>query len=148
MGLFSSISATTSGLAAQRVRMDTVASNVANLDTTRAADGEGPYLRQVVRFASAQQAAPFQQVVARLSGQPQGGVVLTQVETDQQTPTRMQYEPSHPDADEDGYVEMPNVDLVTEMTDLTSANRSYQANVTVLNALKQMALRALDIGSR
>ncbi len=148
MGLFSSISATTSGLAAQRVRMDTVASNVANLDTTRAADGEGPYLRQVVRFASAQQAAPFQQVVARLSGQPQGGVVLTQVETDQQTPTRMQYEPSHPDADEDGYVELPNVDLVTEMTDLTSANRSYQANVTVLNALKQMALRALDIGSR
>lgn len=148
MGLFSSISATTSGLAAQRVRMDTVASNVANLDTTRAGDGEGPYLRQVVRFASAQQAAPFQQVVARLSGQPQGGVVLTQVETDQQTPTRMQYEPSHPDADEDGYVEMPNVDLVTEMTDLTSANRSYQANVTVLNALKQMALRALDIGSR
>lgn len=148
MGLFSSISATTSGLAAQRARMDTVASNVANLDTTRAADGEGPYLRQVVRFASAQQAAPFQQVVARLSGQPQGGVVLTQVETDQQTPTRMQYEPSHPDADEDGYVELPNVDLVTEMTDLTSANRSYQANVTVLNALKQMALRALDIGSR
>lgn len=148
MGLFSSISATTSGLAAQRVRMDTVASNVANLDTTRGADGEGPYVRQVVRFASGPQGAPFQQMVARLSGQPQGGVVLTQVETDQQTPTRMQYEPSHPDADEDGYVELPNVDLVTEMTDLTSANRSYQANVTVLNALKQMALRALDIGSR
>ena len=148
MGLFSSISATTSGLAAQRVRMDTVASNVANLDTTRSADGDGPYKRQVVRFASPGQAAPFQHLVARLAGKPRGGVVLTSVETDEESPTRIQYDPSHPDADEDGYVELPNVDLVTEMTDLTSANRSYQANVTVLNALKQMALRALDIGSR
>ena len=64
------------------------------------------------------------------------------------TPTRMQYDPTHPDANADGYVELPNIDLVTEMTDLTSANRSYQANVTVLNAIKQMALHALDIGSR
>lgn len=148
MGLFQSISATTSGLAAQRVRMDTVSANVANIDTTRTSDGDGPYRRHVVRFASPQQAMPFRNLVARFSGQPQNGVVLTQVETDESTPLRRNYDPSHPDADEDGYVELPNVDLVTEMTDLTSANRSYQANATVLNALKQMALRALDIGSR
>ena len=67
---------------------------------------------------------------------------------DNTTPTRIISDPSNPDANAEGMVEMPNVDLVTEMTDLTSANRSYQANVTVLNAIKEMALRALDIGSR
>jgi flagellar basal-body rod protein FlgC len=91
---------------------------------------------------------PFADIVSRFTGQPQGGVVLTQVQEDTTTPTRQVYDPSHPDSDEEGLVEMPNVNLISEMTDLTSANRSYQANVTVLNALKQMALRALDIGSR
>ena len=148
MGLIGSIASSASGLAAQRVRMDTISGNVANLDTTRSADGSGPYRRHVVRFSAGGEDAPFAQLVARFSGQPQGGVVLTQVETDTTTPTRRSYDPSHPDADPDGFVELPNVDLVTEMTDLASANRSYQANVTVLNAVKQMALRALDIGSR
>ena len=148
MGLFQAISATTSGLTAQRVRMDTVSSNVANMDTTRTPDGTGPYRRQVVRFAAAGQTAPFQNVVSRFTSEPGAGVVLTQVAVDTVTPTRRNYDPSHPDADADGFVELPNVDLVTEMTDLTSANRSYQANATVLNAIKQMALRALDIGSR
>jgi flagellar basal-body rod protein FlgC len=148
MGLFSAIRATTSGLSAQRVRMDVVASNVANLETTRTPDGEGPYHRQVVRFAAASENMPFADIVSRFTGQPQGGVVLTQVQEDTTTPTRQVYDPSHPDSDEEGLVEMPNVNLISEMTDLTSANRSYQANVTVLNALKQMALRALDIGSR
>ncbi len=148
MGLLSAIQATTSGLAAQRVRMDTVSGNVANIDTTRTADGTGAYRRHIVRFAAASQAVPFKQTLARLSGQPEEGVVLTQVSVDNTTPMRREYDPTHPDAGPDGFVEMPNVDLVTEMTDLASANRSYQANVTVLNAIKQMALRALDIGSR
>jgi flagellar basal-body rod protein FlgC len=148
MGLISALAASASGLAAQRVRMDTVSGNVANIDTTRTADGDGPYRRHIVRFAAGEQALPFAAVVQKFTGQASSGVVLTSVETDTTTPTRQQYDPSHPDADADGIVELPNVDLVTEMTDLASANRSYQANVTVLNAVKQMALRALDIGNR
>ena len=147
MGLLGAIQSTTSGLAAQRVRLDVVSSNVANIDTTRTPEG-GPYQRQVVRFASGGDNVPFANLVSRLSGQQSNGVVLTSVSKDTTTPSRMVNDPSNPDADEDGMVEMPNVDLVTEMTDMTSANRSYQANVTVLNAIKQMALRALDIASR
>lgn len=148
MGLISAIHSTTSGLAAQRARMDVVSSNVANVDTTRAADGEGPYKRQVVRFAATDGSAPFSNILQRMSNTPTNGVIVTQVTEDETTPTRWVMDPSNPDANEEGMVEMPNVDLVTEMTDLTSANRSYQANVTVLNAIKEMALRALDIGSR
>jgi flagellar basal-body rod protein FlgC len=147
MGLFRAIAATASGLAAQRVRMDTVSSNVANIDTTRTPGG-GPYRRKIVRFSDGESALPFSSVVQKFTGQANTGVVLTSVDVDTQTPTRMEYEPAHPDANADGYVEMPNVDMIQEMTDLTSANRSYQANVTVLNAVKQMALRALDIGTR
>lgn len=146
MGFFSTVSAIASGLAAQRVRMDVVSANVANIDTTRTPEG-GPYLRRVVRFASADQLS-FPALVRRFTGSAATGVVLTQVGVDTVTPTRQVYDPSHPDANPEGYVELPNVDLVTEMTDLVSANRSYQANATVLNALKQMALRALDIGNR
>jgi flagellar basal-body rod protein FlgC len=148
MGLFRSIESTTSGLAAQRVRMDVVSANVANIDTTRTPDGDGPYQRHVVRFASGDSPVAFSRLVQRFTGQADTGIVVTQVGIDNVSPTRRSYEPAHPDADADGFVELPNVDLVTEMTDLTSANRSYQANATVLNALKQMALRALDIGSR
>lgn len=148
MGLISSLSAAASGLAAQRVRMDTVSGNVANIETTRTPDGDGPYRRHIVRFSAAGGATPFAQVAQRFTGEATTGVVLASVGTDTTTPTRREYEPAHPDADQDGFVELPNVDMVTEMTDLTSANRSYQANVTVLNAIKQMALRALDIGNR
>jgi len=148
MGLIRSIASTASGLAAQRVRMDVVSSNVANLETTNTPEG-GPYRRQVVRFSSGDPSAPFANVVRRFMGGGSTGVVLTQVDVDTTSPTRFVSDPSHPDADpETGLLEMPNVDLVQEMTDLTSANRSYQANVTVLNAIKQMALRALDITSR
>jgi flagellar basal-body rod protein FlgC len=147
MGLINAMRATTSGLAAQRVRMDTVSGNVANIDTTRTPEG-GAYRRHVVNFAAADNGMPFANLVAKFNGQASTGVVLTQVTTDNVSPMREAYDPASPDANEDGYVELPNVDLVTEMTDLTSANRSYQANATVLNAIKQMALRALDIGNR
>ncbi|WBL36676.1 flagellar basal body rod protein FlgC [Tepidiforma flava] len=148
MSLIRAIASTASGLAAQRVRMDVVANNVANIDTTATPEG-GPYQRRVVRFASGDPALPFSGVIRKFLGGGSMGVVLTQVAVDAETPGRTVYDPSHPDADpETGYLQMPNVDLVQEMTDLTSANRSYQANVTVLNAMKQMALRALDITSR
>jgi flagellar basal-body rod protein FlgC len=143
-----SISSSASGLAAQRVRMDVISDNVANIETTHTPEG-GPYKRKVVRFASGDPALPFANVVSKFMGGGSTGVVLTQVGEDTQTPTRFVSDPSNPDADPNtGMVEMPNVDMVQEMTDLTSANRSYQANVTVLNAEKQMALKALDITSR
>jgi flagellar basal-body rod protein FlgC len=148
MGLIRSIQATTSGLTAQRVRLDTIGGNVANLETTRTPDGSGPYRRHVVRFTAGGDGMPFAQIVGRFTGGAQNGVVVTEVGIDNTSPTRQVFDPAHPDAAEDGYVELPNIDLVTEMTDLTSANRSYQANVTVLNAIKEMALRALDISSR
>jgi flagellar basal-body rod protein FlgC len=148
MSLMRSISSSASGLAAQRVRMDVISDNVANIETTHTPEG-GPYKRKVVRFASGDPALPFANVVSKFMGGGSTGVVLTQVGEDTQTPTRFVSDPSNPDADPNtGMVEMPNVDMVQEMTDLTSANRSYQANVTVLNAEKQMALKALDITSR
>ncbi|GAB4326151.1 MAG: flagellar basal body rod protein FlgC [Dehalococcoidia bacterium] len=146
MGLVRAISTAASGLTAQRVRMDVVAANIANMNTTRTPDGDGPYLRRVVRFAAAG-ASPFDPVASRL-GRYRSGVVVASTAIDRDTPTRRVYDPGHADADEDGFVEMPNVDVVTEMTNLTSANRSYGANVTVLNAVKEMALRALDIANR
>jgi flagellar basal-body rod protein FlgC len=128
--------------------MDVISDNVANIETTHTPEG-GPYKRKVVRFASGDPALPFANVVSKFMGGGSTGVVLTQVGEDTQTPTRFVSDPSNPDADPNtGMVEMPNVDMVQEMTDLTSANRSYQANVTVLNAEKQMALKALDITSR
>jgi len=148
MGLMRAISAAASGLGAQRVRMDTISANVANIETTRTSNGAGPYKRHVVRFTSNGADLPFSHLVQRFTGQPDTGVVLTQVGVDELSPTRQVFDPAAPDANTDGMVDMPNVDLVTEMTDLTSANRSYQANVTVINAVKQMALRALDIGNR
>jgi len=128
--------------------MDVVSGNVANIDTTNTPEG-GPYQRKVVRFSSGDPSLPFSNIVRKFTGGGNTGVVLTQVARDEESPTRFVTDPSHPDADpETGLVEMPNVDMIQEMTDLTSANRSYQANVTVLNAVKQMALRALDIGAR
>lgn len=147
MGLVRAISAAASGLSAQRVRMDVIAGNIANLNTTRTPGGEGPYQRRVVLFSEAG-GSPFEAVVARFGGHRESGVVVASTALDTDTPSRRIYDPSHGDADEDGFVEMPNVDMVTEMTDLTSANRSYGANVTVLNAVKEMALRALDIANR
>lgn len=147
MGLIRALASSASGLAAQRVRMDVVSSNVANIETTNTPEG-GPYQRKVVRFASGDPAMPFSNMIRRFTGGADTGVVLTQVGVDGESQGRSVYDPAHPDADGEGFVAMPNVDMVQEMTDLTSANRSYQANVTVLNAVKQMALRALDISSR
>lgn len=146
MGLLSAMNTTASGIAAQRIRMDIVGSNVANMNTTRGANG-GPYRRQITEISEGAASFTLPRSVSDLLGRPTTGVV-TRTGEDNVTPLRRVYDPGHPDADADGFYEMPNVDLVTEMTDLTSASRSYSANVTVLNALKDMALRALDIGSR
>jgi flagellar basal-body rod protein FlgC len=138
MSLLSSMKISASGLAAESRRLEVVASNIANAQTTRTADG-GPYRRKTLVFA---------EVLAR-SGDSRraslGGVAVTGVEQDP-TPPRMVYNPGHPDADEKGYVAMPNVDIVYEMADLITASRAYEANVTAFNSARSMAAKALEIG--
>jgi len=146
MGLLQSMRISASSLLAQRLRMDVVANNVANMNTTRTATG-GPYRRQTVAIAEQGREVVFRDFLRRESGEAGtgGGVQVTAIREDN-TPPRRVFDPSHPDADGDGYVLLPDINVVTEMTDLLSARRAYEASVTVLNATKSMALRALEIG--
>ncbi|PKO15726.1 MAG: flagellar basal body rod protein FlgC [Chloroflexi bacterium HGW-Chloroflexi-10] len=135
-----------SGLQAQRLRLDVISNNIANSQTTRTAAG-GAYQRQDVIFMP-QGSRPFLPTyVAERQGldTTTGGVKVHQIITDE-TEGSMVYDPTHPDANEDGYVEYPNVNPVVEMTNMLSATRSYEANLTVVDAAKRMALKALEIG--
>lgn len=145
MGILRSIQISGSALLAQRLRMDVVANNVANMNTTRGPDG-GPYRHQSVRFVEDQAATPFRDVLGRAGNVARGSGVRVSEIVEDNTPPRRVHDPQHPDADENGDVLMPNVDMVTEMTDIVSARRAYEASVTVLNATKAMALKALEIG--
>jgi flagellar basal-body rod protein FlgC len=151
MSIFHSMNTTASALTAQRLRMDIVSSNMANADTTRAklVDGEWePYRRKsVVMEPKENQFSSFLQVAMNTSSD-QGagsGVKVTNIVEDE-TPFQLVYDPTHRDANEDGYVQLPNVDPLREMVDLMSATRSYEANVTVFNASKNMLMKALEIG--
>lgn len=142
MGLFQGLDISASGLTANRFRMDVISANIANANTTRArrVDGEWiPYQRQMVVMQPAQ--SSFRDVLNRKLE----GVKVTRVVKDE-TPFKLLYQPEHPDADENGYVRLPNVDLLKETVDMVTATRSYEANVTAFNASKQMALKALEIG--
>jgi len=141
--MFGAIDAAASGLTAERLRMDVISNNIANVNTTRTTEG-GPYRRQMVVFAPKTNEENFAQV---LSGHldTDNGVRVVGIGKDN-SPTRKVYDPAHPDANKDGYVEMPNINIVTEMVDMITATRAYEANVTVLNAAKSMALKALEIG--
>jgi len=130
MSFISAINTSASGLTAQRLRTEVIANNIANVNTTRTQEG-GPYSRKRVIFAE------------RLK---QKGVRVVKVAEDTQTQFKLKYAPGHPDAGPEGYVRMPNVNVVTEMVDLISATRSYQANVTVISASKNMTEQALNIG--
>lgn len=140
---FNSMNTSTSALTAQRFRLDVIAENIANVNTTRTADGEAYRRRTVVL----EQAEPsFEQYLNDGMNKTAGrGVKVASVEEDQ-SPLKLVYDPTHPDANEEGYVEMPNVDIVKEMIDMISASRSYEANVTALNASKNLAMKALEIG--
>jgi len=133
-----------SGLTAERLRMDIIANNIANAASTRTEDG-GPYRRQMPVFAP-REAESFSSVFNRTQSQMDSEGVRVVGITKDAAPFKKVYNPHHPDADKDGYVNMPNVDTVTEMVDMISASRSYEANVTVINAAKSMALKALEIG--
>ena len=145
MGLFTSFDTSASGLTAQRYRMDIISQNVANANTTRTADGT-PYRRKVVVFEEKGGRTSFDSVLGRVKDNYAGkGVRGSQVTEDQWTEMKKVYDPSHPDADENGYVMYPNVDIVTEMTNLIDASRAYEANATAFSASKSIATKGLNI---
>lgn len=146
MGYFSALNASASGLSAQRLRLDTISQNIANANTTRTENGT-PYRRKIVLFASRDDSKPFSQYLTDANRKMigMGGVRAVKIAEDN-SPFRRVYEPGHPDADEDGYVLMPNVDITTEMVNMISATRAYEANITAINTSKDMAMKALEIG--
>ena len=145
MGFLDALRASASGLSAQRMRMKLIAGNLANVNTTRTPEG-GPYQRREPIFSAASpRADSFQDV---LKARQQGEVVEVQtvgVVKDGRDPI-MKYEPDHPDADENGFVAMPNISVTEEMVSLVSASRSYEANIAAVKATKNMVLKALEIG--
>lgn len=148
MSMFSAFNINASGLTAQRYRMDVISENVANASTTRTADGT-PYRRKVVTFVQKGNQNDFDRVLGKVSrGYSGQGVRVEKVSEDNETPMNMVYDPSHPDADENGYVTYPNVNIITEMTNLIDASRAYEANSTAFNASKSMALQGLELGKQ
>ena len=143
MSFLSSMSISASALTATRLRMDVVAENIANVDTTRTEYGE-PYRRKYVVFQERTNKRGFEHFFNRARN-AEGGVRVVHIGRDS-SDFKLDYNPSHPDADEDGYVRMPNVEIVQEMTDMMAAYRSYEANITALNAFKDMATKTLEIG--
>lgn len=142
MNAFRGMRISASGLSAERLRMDTIASNIANATTTRGEDGK-PYVRKVALFQEnldKQLNKSNNEVEEKLLG-----VKAVGVEEDQ-SPLRRVYDPSHPDADETGYVTMPNVNILNEMADMIAATRAYEANVNAINSEKSMFSKALEIG--
>lgn len=151
MSIFHSLNSSTSALTAQRLRMDVISSNMANFDSTRAKQVNGewePYRRKSVTLQPKEgQFSSFLQAAKGAHAHGGGnGVAVTRVKEDRETPFKLVFDPTHPDANEEGYVEMPNIDPLREMIDLMSATRSYEANVTALNANKSMLMKALEIG--
>jgi len=148
MGLFLGIDASASGLTAERLRMDVISNNIANSNTTRT-DRGGAYRRRYVVFEPRErEPKTFEQTLMKavgLSRQTGEGVRAVQIAEDD-TPGPLVYEPGHPDANADGYVERPNVNIVSEMVDMITAQRAYEAGSTAINAAKAMASKALEIG--
>lgn len=142
MGVFSAMRISCSGLSAERLRLDTISNNIANIDSTRT-EGGGAYKRKVVSFE--------ENVKRTLNKETNkyenklNGVKVSKIFEDN-SPIKKTYDPSHPDADKDGYVLNPNVNILNEMVDLMAVSRSFEANVTAMNVEKQMAMKALEIG--
>lgn len=145
MDIFTTFDIAASGLKAQTMRLNTISANLANSETTSTPEG-GPYKKKSVVFQT--ENLPFKQHLNNsllALGQAQG-VKVAKIIEDTSEPQRV-YDPTHPDAKEDGYVEMPNVNVLKEMVDMMSTTRSYEANTTTIKSAKRMAMRALDIGS-
>jgi len=151
MGMFTAINTSSSGLTAQRLRMDVIANNIANANTTRTTEG-GPYKRKRVVFMPADTKVKYKLpfLPHKFRPLPGRGVRVLRIEEDR-SPFKLVYDPNHPDAiksgPKKGYVLMPNVNIVTEMVDMISASRSYEANVAMIDHSKAMFNKALEIGA-
>lgn len=153
MGFLGSMNIVASGLTAQQLRLDVVAENITNSQTTRTEDGGGAYRRKMVVFEAQSGRDSFREVMSRTAyglapaGEDTnaGGVKVTRIVEDP-SPMKLVYDPTHPDANAEGYVEMPNVDTIKEMTDAMAATQAYSANVTAFNALKNVIAKGLEIG--
>ena len=146
MSFLNALNISASGMIAERMRLDIAAENIANINTTRTENG-GPYRRKMVVFEPIEDnsfASAFRSELSRQSSNG-GGVRVAQIVEDP-SDFRMVYNPEHPDADENGYVQMPNVDLLKETVDSMAASRAYDANLTAFNTIKTMASKALEIG--
>lgn len=144
MDFSSALRVSGSGLTAQRMRMNTISSNIANINTTRTPEG-GPYRKKEVVFEAMPDAKSFGEVLTSTPQRNVSRVQVTDVEVDRKAPL-LKYEPDHPDANENGYVAYPNINLMEEMTNMIQATRSYEANISAIQATKDMALSALQIG--
>ena len=131
-------------MTAQRLRSDTISANIANVNTANTGDGT-PYVRKTVVFTE-KGTSKFKDTLLTAQGYVGSGVKVSAIVNDTETPMIKTYDPSHPDADENGYVSYPNVNVVTEMTNLIDASRAYEANVTAFGASKAMAMKGLEIG--
>ena len=145
MSFFNSINVSASGLTAERLRMDLISENIANANTTRTASGT-PYRRKIAVFRE-QQPDTFSQILGKATDSLilGKGVEVAGIEEDQ-SPFKKEYNPNHPDADADGFVSLPNVEVVNEMINMISASRAYEANITAIGNTKNMAMKALEIG--
>ena len=143
MDFFSSMDISSSAMSAERVRMNLISGNLANANSTRTAEG-GPYKRRDPVFTAEPVSEPFDAALDR-SAQGLQGVKVTDIVEDQSAP-RLQYDPTHPDANAQGYVAFPNVNVIEEMADMITATRAYEANVTAVQAAKSMALKTLELG--
>lgn len=144
MDFFSSMRVSASGLDAQMKKMGTISSNIANAETTQTEEG-GPYRRKDAVLAATTDRENFAEILENKMDEHVQGVLVTEIKQDEAAP-RMVYQPGHPDADPDGMVAMPNVNPVEEMANMIATQRSYESNVSALNAAKAMALKALEIG--
>lgn len=145
MGVFSAMNVSATGMTAQQLRMDTISENIANANTTRTQNG-GAYRRKIPVFME-KDTTSFDHILnGYMSYYRPNGVKVTQIVEDQ-SPLRLVYEPDNPDANADGYVEYPNIDTVTEMTNLIDSSRAYEASVTAFNAAKGMATKGLELFS-
>lgn len=144
MSAFGAMDISASGMTAQRIRTDIISQNIANVNTTRDENGQA-YRRKTVVFQE-KPSDSFNDYLSVATSSIGNGVKVSQIVEDYDTEMTMVYDPSHPDANEDGYVEYPNVNTVTEMTNLIDASRAYEANITAFNATKSMTTQALQIG--
>ena len=144
MSFLDSLKISSSGLAAQRTRMNTISSNLANINTTRTPEG-GPYRRKDAVFEATNASEIFGDVFQEKVNRNFQGVKVSEIREDPRA-IRLKFDPTHPDANEEGYVALPDINMIKEMVDLLEAKRSYEANVSAMRAAREMALKALEIG--